>query len=73
MFQSAQHVSGNFFPHLQERKTVFYSLWYDAPKLLPAGGLELGGPDYVFGVKVVARRSLALLRMDKKIARNLLS
>jgi len=36
---------------------VFYSLWYNAPKLLPAGGLERGGTAYVFGVKDVARRA----------------
>ena len=35
-------------------KTVFYSLWYNAPKLLPAGGLECGGTNYVFGVKDVS-------------------
>ena len=45
MFQSAQNVSGSFFAHPQERKTVFYSMWYNAPKLLPAGGLERGGTD----------------------------
>ena len=28
------------FAHPQEHKSVFYSLWYNAPKLLPAGGLE---------------------------------
>ena len=39
------------FAHPQERKDVFYSLWYNAPKLLPAGGLESGGTDYVFGVE----------------------
>ena len=34
---------------------MFYILWYNAPKLLPAGGLERGGTDYVFGAKDVAR------------------
>ena len=34
---------------------MFYSLWYNAPKLLPAGGPECRGTDYVFGVKDVAR------------------
>ena len=29
---------GLFFAHPQERKTVFYSMWYNAPKLLPVGG-----------------------------------
>ena len=47
------------FAHLQERKTVFYSVWYNAPKLLPAGGLERGGTDCVFGVKDVALLSQA--------------
>jgi hypothetical protein len=42
------------FAHPKERKTVFYSLWYNTPKSLPAGGLERGGTDYVFGVKHVA-------------------
>jgi len=54
IFQSAHRVSGNFFAHPQERNTVFYSVWYNAPKLLPAGGLERGGTDYVFGVKDVS-------------------
>jgi hypothetical protein len=35
------------FCHPQERKTVFYSLLYNAPKLMPAGGLERGGTDYL--------------------------
>ena len=48
---------GQFFAHPQERKTVFYSAWYNAPKLLPAGGLERGGTDCVFGMKDVARLS----------------
>ena len=34
---------------------MFYSLWYNAPKFLTAGGLERGGTDCVFGVKDVAR------------------
>jgi hypothetical protein len=34
---------------------VFYSTWYNAPKLLPAGGLERGGTDFVFGKKDVTR------------------
>jgi hypothetical protein len=36
---------GQFFAHPQERKTVFYSVWYNAPKLLAVGGLERGGTD----------------------------
>ena len=46
---------GQFFSHPQERKTVFYSLWYNAPKLLLAGGLERGITDYVFVVKAISR------------------
>jgi hypothetical protein len=38
MQQSAQHVSPNYFAHLQEHYTVCYSLWYNAPTMLPAGG-----------------------------------
>ena len=34
---------------------MFYSVWYNAPKLLQAGGLERGGTLYVFGVEDVAR------------------
>jgi len=41
-------------------------MWYNAPKLLPAGGLERGGTDYVFGMKGVAR--LVLLKMGKKFS-----
>ena len=44
------------FAHPQERKTVFYSVWCNAPKLLPAGGLERGGTAYVFGVKDVTNQ-----------------
>ena len=33
---------------------MFYSLWYNAPKLLPAGSLGREGTDYVFGMKDVA-------------------
>jgi len=50
-----QSCFGQFFAHPPERKTVFYSMWYNAPKLMPAGGLERGGTDYVFGVKDVVR------------------
>ena len=35
---------------------MFYSMWYNAPKLLLAGGLERGGTDCVFGTKDVAVR-----------------
>ena len=41
------------FAHPQECKTRFYSMWYNAPKLLLVPGLERGGTDYVFGVKNV--------------------
>jgi len=46
---------GQFFAHPQERKAMFYSLWYNAPKLLPTGGLDRGGTDYVFCVRDVTR------------------
>jgi hypothetical protein len=46
---------GKFFAHPRERKAVFYSVWYNAPKLLPAGGLQRGGTTYVFGLRDVAR------------------
>ena len=35
---------------------MFYSLWYKAPKLLPAGSLESGNTDQVFGMKDVAEQ-----------------
>ena len=35
---------------------MFYNMWYNAPKLLPAGGLDRGGSEYVFGVKDVAEQ-----------------
>jgi len=34
------------FAHPQERKTVFYGLWYNAPKLSPTAGLERGGSSF---------------------------
>jgi len=43
------------FVHPQERKTLFYSVWHNTPELLPAGGQEREGTDYVFGVKDVTR------------------
>jgi hypothetical protein len=36
---------------------VFYRMWYNALKLLSAGGLEHGDTDYDFRVKNVARLS----------------
>jgi len=36
-------------------------MWCKAPKLLPDGGLERGGTDYVFGVRDVARLILVCL------------
>ena len=51
------------FSHPQERKALFYSMWYNAPKLLPAGGLEQLGCIVPHAVK----HSLALLRMGKKM------
>ena len=41
---------------------MYYSLLYDAPKLLPASGLEHRGADCVFGMKEVV-----LLRIGKKL------
>ena len=38
-----------------------YSMWYNAPKLLPAGGLEHGGTDYMFGVKNVFPKYVELI------------
>ena len=49
---------GQFCAHLQERKTVLYSMWYNVSRLLSVGGLESGGTDCVFGVKDVARLSI---------------
>jgi len=34
---------GNYFAHLQEHYTVCYSLWYNAPTMLPAGGRQNRG------------------------------
>ena len=53
---------GRFFAHHQERKTLFYSMWYNSPKLLPATGRQQVGCIIPHAVK----RSLALLRMGKK-------
>ena len=56
---------------------MFYSLWYNAPKLLLAGGLERGGTEIVSAsgrqqlgciIPQAVKHSLALLRMGKKIA-----
>jgi hypothetical protein len=79
MFQSAQHVSGNFFAHPQERKTVFYSMWYNEPKLLPAGLVSAstfqatGRQQLGCTIPHAVKHVLAPLRMGKKIARNMLS
>ena len=54
-YSNQLNIFREFFAHHQERKTVFYSMWYNAPKLLPAGGMERGDTDYVFGGKDVAR------------------
>ena len=54
MIPIAQHVSGNYFAHLQEHKTVCYSLWYNAPTILPAGSLEAE-----FLCKITARNMLS--------------
>jgi hypothetical protein len=42
----ARHVSGNNFAHLQQHKTVQYSLWCDAPSKLPIDGLVLEETDH---------------------------
>ena len=54
VFQTAQHVSGNFLPSLRSVR-LFYTMKYNVSKLLPAGGLQCRGTAYVFGVKDVAR------------------
>ena len=36
----ARHVSGNICAHLQKHQTAEYSLWYEAPYMLPAVGLD---------------------------------
>ena len=51
------------FAHHQERKTVFYSMWYNAPKLLSATGRQQLGCIIPQAVK----HRLALLRMGKKL------
>jgi hypothetical protein len=48
------------FAHPQERQAVFYSMWYNVTKLLPAGSLESGGI-----IPHAVKHSLALLRMRK--------
>ena len=65
------------FSHPQERKTVFYSMLYNAPKLLPAGGEVRGGTASSFHdtgrqqldciIQHAVKNSLALLRMGKKL------
>jgi hypothetical protein len=42
----ARHVSGNSYAHLQEHWTVEYSLWYEAPYMLPAVGLDVDELQY---------------------------
>ena len=59
---------GQLFAHPQERKTAFYSLWYNVPKLLPAGGLEQLGCI----IPHVVKQSCAP-EDGQKIARNMLS
>jgi len=45
---------GQFFSHLQERKSVNYSMWYNVLRLLSVGGMECSSNGYVFGVKDAA-------------------
>ena len=70
---------GQFFAHPQERQTVFYSMWYNALKLLPAGSLEHGRTVSASAFQTTGRKqleciiphavkhSLSLLRMGKKL------
>ena len=60
---------GKFFAHPQERKTVFYCLWYNAPTMLPANGRQHRGCI----IPQAVTHSLAPLKMGKIIARNMLS
>jgi len=57
--------------HPQERKTVFYSMWYNSPKLLSIGGAAtLQTTDrQQFGrlVPHAVKHSLAVLRMGIKL------
>ena len=46
-----------------------YSLWYNAPTMLPAGGRQHRG----FIIPQAVTHSLVLLKMGKIIARNMLS
>ena len=48
---------------------MFYSVWYNAPKLLPVGGLERGGTAYVFGVKDVARLQIVIFASSSSASR----
>ena len=60
---------------------MFYSLWYNAPKLLPAGGMERGGSvvsafqatvQQQLGciIQQAVKHSLALLRMAKNFLKH---
>ena len=69
IIQSAQHVSVDDLIHLQEHQTVRYSLWYNAPTMLPASGQQRRG---CITPQVVAH-SLVLLKMGVINARNMLS
>ena len=55
-------------PNLQEHLTVSYSLWYNAPTMLPAGGRQHRGCI----IPRAVTHSLVLLKMGKTIARNML-
>jgi hypothetical protein len=79
--QLAQHVSDNYFAHLQEHSTVRYSLWYNAPNMWLVGGLEAeflhfqttGPPHTEYIIPQAVLHSLMLLKMGKAIARNMSS
>ena len=72
IFQSTQHVSCIFFAHSQERKTVGYSMWYNAPKLLSdyvraATFQTTDRQQFAFIIPHAVNHSLVLLRMGKKL------
>ena len=60
----ARHVSGNSYAYLQEHWTIEYSLWYEAPYMLPAVGLDMDG---------LFITSLMFLKMGITMARNMSS
>ena len=57
IFQSAQHVWGNFLPIIRSSRLCFTACGIMHPSCCRPVALEHGGTDYVFGVKDVARLS----------------